>query len=281
MDQDVIVEAIGKHLDMIETYVNAIAVLALAAGWAGVRRSREIEALGTKFDRRHAFWAVSALYLVGNMTILILFLRLGDLVQLFDPAHVVKGVTTIATHSWVLNPFSYFGSSTITKFHSSEGYGLLIATWWLCNASLSTLMDDKGNRGAQLLLGLFLAIGLGSMLAMNRVYYAVLSGLQTSAPILYTAASETAIERGVGNALGIYRRRTYFRSGEQVAGPLHDEEGKCRLNANADRSHASGKQQKIALEAAQWWAAQGATTQGLSQLCESEGDISTVSSRKR
>ena len=203
MDQDIIIEAVGKHLDTIETYVNTIAILAVATAWAGFHRSREIEVLGTKFDRRHAFWAVAVLYLIGNMTILILFLRVGDLVALLDASHVVKGTTTLATHSWVLNPFSYFGTSRVARVHSAEGYGLLIATWWLCTASLSTLMDDKRHRAAQLLLGLFLAIGLGSMLAMNRVYGIVLDGLQTPAPALYVAAMSTAVERSVGNGLGI------------------------------------------------------------------------------
>lgn len=203
MDQDVIVEAVGKHLDTIEAYVNMIAVLAVAAAWAGVQRSREIEVLGTKFDRRHAFWAVAVLYLIANMTLLILFLRVGDLLVLLDASHVVKGTTALATHSWVLNPFSFFGTSSVARFHSAEGYGLLIAMWWLCNASLSTLMDDKRNRAARLALGLFLAIGLGSMLAMNRVYGIVLEGLRTTAPTLYTAALSTSVERSVGNGLGI------------------------------------------------------------------------------
>jgi len=203
MDQDVIVDALGKHLDMIEAYVSAITILAVASAWAGIQRSREIEIFGTKFDRRHAFWAVAALYLICNMAILILFLRVGDLVKLLDSAHVVKGISTLATHSWVLNPFSYFGASGIPRFHSAEGYGLLIATWWLCNASLSTLMDDKRNRTAKLLLGLFLTIGLGSMLAMNRVYEIVLDSLRLSAPNLYDAALSTALERSVGSAIGI------------------------------------------------------------------------------
>lgn len=44
MDQDVIGEALGKHLDTIETYVNAIAILAVAAlGWRSpVARDRDL-----------------------------------------------------------------------------------------------------------------------------------------------------------------------------------------------------------------------------------------------
>jgi hypothetical protein len=57
MDQELIVEMVDTHLDAIETCVNAIAILAVA--WAGIQRSREIEVIGTKFDRRQAFWAVT------------------------------------------------------------------------------------------------------------------------------------------------------------------------------------------------------------------------------
>lgn len=203
MDQEAIVESIGKHLDTVETYVKVIALLAVAAAWAGIRRSREIDALGTKFDRRHAFWALATLYLIANTAVLIVFLRLGDLVLLLKAPNVVKGVTKLATHSWVLNPFSYFGQSHSARFYSSEGYGLLIATWWLCNASLSTLMNNKRHRGAQALLGVFLLVGLGSMLAINRVYAEVLVTLRTCAPELYRAAVSTATDRSIGNVLGI------------------------------------------------------------------------------
>ena len=203
MDQEIIVEAIGKHLDAIETYVNAISILAIAATWAGIQRSSEIEVLGMKFKRRHAFWVAAGLYLIANMTILILFLRIGDLVALLDASHAVKGATLLATHSWVLNPFSYFGNTSIARAHSGEGYGLLIVTWWLCNASLSTLVDDKRNHAAALLLALFLVIGLGAMLAMSRVDMIVVDGLRTAAPALYSVVVDTATERYVGTVLGI------------------------------------------------------------------------------
>jgi hypothetical protein len=203
MDQEIILEALGKHLDLIEAYVNTISLLAVAAGWAGIRHLRDIEAFGTKFDRRHAFWVLAVLYLLANMAILILFLRIADLIVLLDATHLTKGVTTLETHSWVLNPFSYFGGSGIARLHSSEGYGLLIATWWLCNASLSTLMDDKRHRFAQLLLGLFLLIGLGSMSAIQRVYGVVVERLHASEPELYRGVTDVITDRSIGAVLGI------------------------------------------------------------------------------
>lgn len=203
MNPEVVLDAVDKHLGAVETYVNWIIIVAIAVGWAGIRRERMIEAVGVKFDRRHAFFAVAVLYLVANVAILILLLRLGDLMVLLSPDNLGSGVTRLATHEWVLNPFSYFGESGISRLHSGEGYGLLIATWWLCNTSLSTLMDDKSSRPAQALLALFLTTGVSSMLAIQRVYAIVLSRLQPEVPSLFVAISATAVERMVAALLGI------------------------------------------------------------------------------
>lgn len=203
MDQAVLIDSIGKHLDALEFFVNAIILVSVAVAWAGIQRSSEIEILGTKFNRRYAFFAVAVLYLIANMTILILFLHVGDLVALLKGENAVKGISRLLTHSWVLNPFSYFGGSGIAQIYSSEGYGLLIAIWWLCNASLSTLMDDKRNKPAQVLIGLFLLIGLASMFAIQRVFYITLVTLKKSAPKLYLAVTQTTEIRMIGVFLGI------------------------------------------------------------------------------
>jgi len=196
-------EAIGSHLDSVATYVDWIVLAAIAVAWAGVQRERKIEALGVAFDRRHAFYAVATVYLVANIAILILFLRVGDLLVQLDRDNVVAGVTRLAVHEWVLNPFSFFGPSLVARLHAGEGYGLLIATWWLCNTSLSTLMDDKTNKGARVLLGLFLCTGLASMFGIQRVYAIVLFRLQEASPGLSAAVSATALERMVASFLGI------------------------------------------------------------------------------
>lgn len=203
MDQIILVANIGKHLDSLETLFNSVILLAIAIAWAGIQRSQIIEVLGTKFNRRYAFFVAAALYLVVNMSILVLFLRLGDLVALLDNKNLAKGITQIATHRWILNPFGYFGSSTIAQMYSSGGLGLLISIWWLCNASLSSLMDDKKNRAANILFGLFLIIGLVSMSAIHRVHAAVLSALSKTDPGLYDLVLQTSGERTIGAFLGI------------------------------------------------------------------------------
>lgn len=80
----------------------------------------------------------------------------------------------------------------------------MIATWWLCNASLSTLMDDKRNRKAILLLGLFLSIGLGSLAAISRVYNILLGKFLEFAPAMYIEVFDTLGDRFVGAMLGVF-----------------------------------------------------------------------------
>ena len=203
MDQSVLITNIAKHLDSLETIISSIIVLAIGLAWAGVSKHREIEIAGAKFSRRHAFYAASAVFLVANMSILILFLRLGDMVILLDQSNILKAFTQLSTHRWVLNPFSFFGHSDIAKIYSSEGVGLLIAVWWLCNSSLSSLMDDKGNKAASILLGIFLVIGLASIYAINRVNSELLGAMKPVSPDIYALLLEASDERMLGVVIGI------------------------------------------------------------------------------
>ncbi len=201
--QAALIESIGKHLDALESLFNAVIVLAVIVAWAGIRRTPEIEALGTKVEQRYGFFAMATLYLIANMTVLILFLRLGDLLALLDSTHAPEGIWKLATHSWVLSPFSYFGNSGPARVYCAEGYGLLIVVWWLCNASLSTLVQDKRSRVAKLLLGLFVGIGLGSMLAIQRTQAAALDTLFRSDRALHAAVTDALPERAAGTFLGV------------------------------------------------------------------------------
>jgi hypothetical protein len=202
MDQDIIIDAITKHLNMLETYVSFMVLTAVPAVWAGVSDSRQIKAFGIKLHRRYAFWGLAVLYLLTNTVILFLFLRIGDLVLLLDSSHIVKGFSALVTNPWVLNPFSYFGDRFTAKFHSPGGYLLLIVIWWVCNTSLWTLLDEKRDRRAWLLLGLFLLLGVLSILSINRAYRVALDGLGANAPELWADAGKGVWNRTVGCWLG-------------------------------------------------------------------------------
>jgi hypothetical protein len=166
LNQDAVVEALGKHLDALQTVFNSIILLAVAIAWAGISHQSEIQALSIKFKRRDAFFVASGLYLIANVVVLILFRRIGDLFVLLDNSHTASGFSTIAIHSWILNPFSYFGSSIVARLCSGGGIGLLCFTWYLCNASLYTLDDKLHPSAAKIIMGSFSALGVLSLMAI-------------------------------------------------------------------------------------------------------------------
>lgn len=201
--QKVIIDAISSHLDLAEGFVNWALLFAAAIAWTGLQKKREIEAFHVTVDRRNAFVAVAVLYLFATMALAVIFLRIGDLVALLDGAHFSEGVSTLGTHRWLLNPFSYFGQSAIARGHSGEGYGLLIVVWWLCNSSLYTLMDDKRSRRAKTLLAFFLGVGLLAMVSIQRVYQLLVVRAELFDKPFHDAIVATGMERFLAAFLGI------------------------------------------------------------------------------
>lgn len=171
MHQKVLVESLGAQLDLAQSIVNWAILFAAAVAWAGLQKTREIEAFHVKVDRRDAFVVVAVLYLIATMTVSILFFRIGNLVGLLDKEHFSEGVSVILAHEWILNPLSYFGTSTVGRLTSGEGLGLLVVVWWLCNASLYTLTDEKNSRRGRVLLAIFLAVGTLAIGAIYRVHF--------------------------------------------------------------------------------------------------------------
>lgn len=205
MEQTVLTDSLNKHLDALYAIVNYAILLSLAVTWAGLQRNEQFDILGLKFSRKQALFAVSPLYLITNMATLILFLRIGDLLWLLDRANFPIGLTRLATHPWLLNAFALFGTSTAAKLYQSEGYGLLIITWWLCNSSLLVLADDirKQTRAYFVFTVLFLCIGLGAMGAINRIFEVIYTRLYTLNPALQQAIRSAKFERGLETFLGI------------------------------------------------------------------------------
>lgn len=202
MDQNLLLDAITKHLDALEANVNAIILLAIAAAWNGLRRTRELEALGMKFDRRHAFWILGSAYVVANVAAMISFLRLGDLLSLIENTKFEEAFTRLAVHPWVLNPLSHFGGIEVSaRVHASGGWGLLILTWWLCTTSLATLMDSK--RGALVLFFALFAVGLGSIIAIYSAQQTVFARLGPVAPHLLSELEVGRPWRIAGTWIGV------------------------------------------------------------------------------
>jgi hypothetical protein len=174
MDPISLVEAIGKHLDVLEKISLWAFLLSLAVGWAGLQ-GEEITALGMKFKRREAFFAAAFVYMFANVITIILFLRLGDLLLLLgaDDRMFSQALTKLATHTWLMNPFAYFGGDGSSRLYEDEGAGLLIALWCFCSASLTTLIEGRRNIGHKILIGAFLLAGVSAVGAAGRIGWIV------------------------------------------------------------------------------------------------------------
>jgi hypothetical protein len=205
VEQTVLADSITKHLDALLALVNYAILLALAVTWTGLQRTDELTVLGIKFSRKHAFFVVSPLYLIMNLALVILFLRIGDLLNLLDNANFSAGLTRLTVHPWLLNPFALFGSTRAARLYQAEGYGLLIVTWWLCNSSLLALTDDLKRHLFTYFVftSLFLCMGVGAMGAINRIFYIIGVRMALLNPALQGAIKAAHAQRDLESLLGI------------------------------------------------------------------------------
>jgi hypothetical protein len=168
MNQDVLIKALADCLDTLEKFVTAAILLAISVMWTALRNQETLDIYSMKVERRYAFPVLATLYMFLNTAVLILFLRLALLIDLIPRGEEFrKALDTIATHSWILNPYSYFGASVPAILYSSTTYGLLIVVWWLCFASLHALGDSPKPRVQRHTESAFLLIGLAAMGAMQ------------------------------------------------------------------------------------------------------------------
>jgi len=205
MKQEDVVESVGKHLDALAELIKWALLVALVFWWAGFDRQPTVEALGMKIPREDALWASVFVYIIVNSTTLVLIIRLGDLFKLIDDAYLLPALGKLSLHPWPLNPFAYFGEGFLTRLHSGLGFGSLIFVWWVCNSSLYAFADagQVHSPVALLFLGAFLAVGLASMQAINRVYGIVLRRTASVDAALHGKLLSSRTERTLFAFVGI------------------------------------------------------------------------------
>jgi len=194
MDQKELADSLGKQMDTVADTVYWALLLAVVFLWAGLTEQPLIKALGLEIKRSQALYVACAFYLFANLFILIQFLRIGDLVRSIERTNLQTALTKLVTHKWIANPFAFYGTLPSSMLHGSCGFGLLVVVWWIGNTSLYALADTISSLSAILLQGLFLAIGLGSILAIRRVYSIIVERVD---PPAAPQSSESFIDRTV------------------------------------------------------------------------------------
>jgi hypothetical protein len=167
MDSELIIAALGKQLDSLNSLVGWAVGLALITAWAGLQRQPEISLLSMKVARKDALYLLGAAFLYVNLAAIVYFVRIGDLIALVEQKSLPKALTVVGTNAWAFNPYAYFGDSFASLFLSNFGYGALIVIWWIGYTALSLVQDDKTALDFRIVIGAFLAVGLVSMGAIQ------------------------------------------------------------------------------------------------------------------
>jgi hypothetical protein len=203
MDQEALAKSLEKLLDQAETMLNTFVVIALLAYFAGIQGADPIKAVGFEIPRKTGFTVLGSVFIFANMVMLIIFLRVGDVINGIEPARLRPALTSLGTHKWLFNPFSYFGPGITARAHASAGFGLCIIIWWIGFAALDALRANHSMLGTTL-NGIYLVVGLSSMLAVNRVYGIVRSRCKEAhLDDLLADLESTTIPRAMFTFLGI------------------------------------------------------------------------------
>lgn len=203
IQQSIVIETIKDNMDVLESTFSWAILIAITIGWAGLIKQGDIEIVGIKVKRKYAFYLVAALYLIVNFALIILFVRLGELLLLLDNPNFLDGLSKITVHTWLLNPYSFFGYSLLSRSFSSLGFGLLIFCWWICYTSLYLLRDGKETTTTKTLPILFLLLGLLALIVIERNYSIITFRLTNINAEFFNAMNLTKIERSVVEFVGI------------------------------------------------------------------------------
>jgi hypothetical protein len=208
--QPIVIDSIKDNMDMLESMFGWGILVALAIGWAGIIKQGDIEIIGVKVKRKYAFYLVATLYLAVNFALIILFVRLGELLLLLDNANFIDGLSKVTVHTWLLNPYSFFGYSIMSRSFSSLGYGLLIFCWWICYTSLFLLRDGQETITTKTLPILFLVLGLLALIVIDRNYSIISLRLANVNPEFHNALIATRTERTIVGLVGIGLGVSFF-----------------------------------------------------------------------
>lgn len=207
MNQEGIVNALGEHMSALQYIVGWAVIIAFGVGWAGLQKKKELEIVGLKVGRREAFYIATLLYLMANLTVLLLLWRIEALLIALNDKYFVRGYTTLALHAWLLNPFGYVGSNLVAALSTSLSMGLIIISWWICITSVVVIRGKQPIIKSVILPVLFYAAGNLSLVSLYRIYGINLARLETLDQTLFVGIKETALGRWIaiwsGTAVGI------------------------------------------------------------------------------
>ena len=172
MDEKTLLEAVSGHVGLLEGLQWWMLVTAMAAIYMVAADKDELDLKFFKVKRENAAELLGALYLVATTAFFVVLVRLYGLIEALPDAQIPAAVTKILTHSWLFNPFAYFGDSPLYQFASLASLLALIAVWFLGPASLALPEAKRGRAtGAAVFSVVFVALSISVLIVMQQVYF--------------------------------------------------------------------------------------------------------------
>ncbi len=172
MDEKTLLEAVAGHVGLLSSLQWWMLVTALAAIYMVVAGKDELDLKFFKARRENAAALLGALYLIVTAAIFVVLVRLYGLIEALPDAQILAAFTKIATHSWLFNPFAYFGDWWPYKFVSLASLLALVVAWFFGFASLSLPEAKRGRaRAAAVFSTVFVALSVVNLIAVQQVYF--------------------------------------------------------------------------------------------------------------
>lgn len=167
LNQELLVEAIKDQLDATEKLVMWVVFLIIVIIWNSRKRVTDIEVLQLKLTRKDAITVLAWIYAFSSLGVVVFLLRIHELLRFTTGKNFNDAMVILFTHSWLLNPFAYFGGDILARIVSACGFALWIVIWQACMHSLIELRDEISDEEAgklNLPLGIFItASGLTAL----------------------------------------------------------------------------------------------------------------------
>lgn len=186
MDQKLLIDAVGKHLDALASLLGWAFATAFAMTYAGLAGQETLEVVGLKIKRNSAYYVAALLTIVALIGILLSMMRLLTLMSLLDDEHFMEGFTRLTSHEWFLNPFSFFGGALLAQLHSSISYFLFFMIVGFLSLPLGQL-PFTGSRSRLVVAGVTAATGVAIAVTVWRVNMIIINRSSVINTDLYSA----------------------------------------------------------------------------------------------
>lgn len=182
-------DSLKEHLKLLTGTLFSVLGLDIAVGVGGVLGGGKWKFGSFEFAGDQAYYFAAGAFLLLFLLILAIFLRLRDMLDERWDYAIVAIFDSFQFPSALLSPFARFGTRRSSRSHSCLGIFVLVLSWWLSLAAMTTVsVETWASKAIAICFGL---IGGASLLVADRIHRNVASGMERVGRSDYAAELRT------------------------------------------------------------------------------------------